>query len=113
MMLDCFVDELMKLGAEGALPLSALAIRPTRNPRNAIGALVRQALRKRASDLAALHAEVAPPALDVRPADASTRSPDGGVARSTIVPGALGPVTSSPNPIDLERFNRVWGQPLR
>lgn len=107
-----FEAELTKLAAAGKLPLAALTIKK-RVPLHSLGALVRGALAKRATDLSALHDEIAPTALEVDPTDASTRSRDGGKAPSQIVPGGLGGVTSSPDPIDRERFNRVWNTPAR
>ncbi len=102
-----FEDELLKLGTEGRLALSDLVRR--RTPLNSISALV-HATEKRGS-LAVLHDEVVPRALDVNPADVTTRLSV--KTPSAILPGALGGVTSSPNPIDQERFNRAWNQPPR
>jgi hypothetical protein len=107
MNLSTFLDELTKLGAIGGLPLNALMVK-RRVPLHSVRALVRGALAKRAEDLSVVHDEIAPTAIEVNPGDASTRSPDGGKAPSTIIPGALGGITPSADPIDRERFNRVW-----
>ncbi len=112
MNVQSFLGELSKLAASGKLPLGTLMVK-RRVPLNSLGALVRAALAKRAIDLSVLHDAVAPTALDVDPADASTRSTDGGKMPSQIVPGALGGVTPSADPIDRERFNRIWNQPPR
>lgn len=49
-----------------------------------------------------------PPTDRLHPAEAATRLPltAGGIA--SIVPGTLGPVAGARNPIDRERFNRVY-----
>ena len=107
-----FVDELTKLGATGAFELGDLVV-GSRAPLNSIGVLVRRALTKRASDLSILHNEMAPTALEVNPTDATTRLPDASKAPSLIRPGHLGAVTPSADPIDRERFNRAWNQPVR
>lgn len=100
MNLDGFSDELRKLAASGRLPL------------HSIGALVRHGLGKRASGLGAFYEEPAPAAAEVNPADASTRLRDASKATSQVRPGLLGGVTLSADPIDRERFNRVW-EPAR
>jgi hypothetical protein len=111
MILDSFADELTKLGADGTLRLADLV--KTRSPLNSVGALVRRGLAKRASALGAFHEEIAPTVPEVSPADASTRLPEASPAPSLIRPGALGGVTPSADPIDRERFNRVWNSPIR
>jgi hypothetical protein len=112
MNLASFLDELVKLGAAGHAQLGELALH-RHLPTNSIGRLVRQALAKRASDLSALHDAIAPTAVEVNPADVSTRLPDGGRVSSLIRPGGLGAITPSADPIDRERFNRAWNQPPR
>lgn len=110
-MIASFADELVKLGAAGPLHVGGVHM-GVRAPSNSLGVLVRRALAKRANDLAAMHDEVAPPAIEVNPRDASTRLPNSHTA-STIIPGTLGRVEQSKYPIDHERFNRAWSQPLR
>jgi hypothetical protein len=112
MNLESFVDELGKLASAGDFHLGDLVV-GKRAPLNSVGMLVRRALTKRASDLSALHNEIAPTAIEVNPTDASTRSPEGAKAPSAIKPGHLGAVTPSADPIDRERFNRAWAQPVR
>jgi hypothetical protein len=112
MNLQSFVDELTKLGAADEFRLGDVLL-GTRAPLNSIGVLVRRALQKRASGLGAFHEELAPSAPEVSPGDASTRLPDASAAPSQIRPGALGGVTPSADPIDRERFNRVWNSPIR
>jgi hypothetical protein len=112
MMLGSFIDELTKLANAGGFEMGELTL-GTRAPLNSIGVLVRRALSKRATDLSSLHDEVAPRATEVVPTDASTRLPDGFGAPSLIRPGSLGAVTPSADPIDRERFNRVWNSPPR
>jgi hypothetical protein len=112
MMLESFKDELTKLGTAGSFQLSGVTL-GTRAPLNSIGVLVRRALTKRAYDLSIMHNELAPPAIELSPNDASTRLHDGSRAPSLVRPGQLGAVTPSADPIDRERFNRVWSQPAR
>jgi hypothetical protein len=112
MNLHSFADELTKLASAGELQLGVRGA-GSRAPLNSLGVLLRRALRKRASDLSALHDEVAPPAQDVDPADAASRLPDVKAAPSTVGVGSLGAITPSANPIDKERFNRVWNQAPR
>lgn len=97
MTLDGFSDELRKLASTGRLPL------------HSIGALVRRGMGKRASGLGVFHNDTAPQAPVVDPADAAMRLPDAANVKSQIRPGALGGVTPSTDPIDREKFNRVWG----
>lgn len=106
-----FLDELVKLAATGQLELEALVV-GRRAPLHSVGNLLRATLHKRASDLRALHDEVAPTPIEVRPDDASTRSP-AGQPPSLIRPGSIGAVTPAVDPIDREKFNRVWSQPIR
>jgi hypothetical protein len=112
MILPSFVDELAKLGAAGSFQLGGVVL-GTRAPLNSIGVLVRRALTKRADGLSSLHKEVAPAAIEVNPADATTRLPDAGMTPSSIRPGRMGAVTPSADPIDRERFNRAWNSPPR
>src|SRR5262249_18343558 len=112
MILASFVDELTKLGAAGSFELGDVVL-GARVPLHSIGVLVRRGPAKRAGDLATFHNGIAPTPIEVNPTDASTRSPDPGSAPSRIRPGALGPVTPSAEPIDLERFNRVWNSAPR
>jgi hypothetical protein len=112
MNLDSFADELTKLAAAGDFRLGDVIL-GRRAPLNSIGVLVRRALTKRASGLGAAHEEIAPPAMEVNPSDASTRLPDAAAAPSRFRPGVLGGVTPSTDPIDRERFNRAWNAPIR
>jgi len=85
-MIRSFLDELTKIGSAGAL----------------VG------LVKQADSLMELHNDFAPSAIEVNPKDASTRLPFSGDTKPVVGWGALGGVTASKDPIDRQRWNRVW-----
>jgi len=92
-----FLDELIKLGG-------------VRRAMEKLGYLPGYAMDPSTVDIphAMIGSEPVPPAIELKPDDASTRVPRSVLTLSVIRDGALGQVTPAKDPIDKERFNRVF-----
>ena len=108
MMLDSFLDELVKVGAlaQFARPLQS----------NSVGALVQRTLQKmmqKSADLAVASApntnpDPVPPSIKVEPDRVEGRLLQTTDTPGVVVPGQLGTVVGAKKPIDQAKFNHPW-----